>query len=201
MPEPNLATGPQPAGSDPSLAVTNYAPVMPGQSNKPARPWLPWAITAGAIFLALMAFGAGQAIQADDPSSSAAPTTTDAPAPAADPPTNTPTPTPTPLEDPFAGAYDRECSNRDKCELSCAKECKARCTDAKRCEVKVGPNSYVVCDRVDKCEVRCAGDCRVECPHGKCEIQCAHPNNKKPKRPKHAKRCGSTYVCGDDCDD
>ena len=187
-PEPNAATGPQ-AASDPSMAITSYTPaVVQPRPHKPARPWLPWAITAGAIMLALMAFGAGQALQQQD---------TDTPSSASDEkPSDSPSAPPSraaALADPF-GSYDRQCSNRAECELSCAKDCTARCTDAER----------VYCDRVGKCEVRCAGDCEVVCPQGGCEVTCSHPkpgNGKAPKKPKPAKRCGTTYVCGGDCDD
>jgi hypothetical protein len=174
------------------MAITHYTPaVAEPRPSKGARPWLPWAITGAAIMLALMAFGAGQALQPDPPSE--APTQRDDPD--AQPIAR--------LADPFE-SYDRECSNRDHCELSCAKECTARCTDASSCEISVGPDSRVYCDRFDKCEVRCAGDCEVECPQGGCEVTCPHPadgNGKKPKKPKSAKKCGTTYVCGDDCDD
>lgn len=157
--------------------------------TKPARPWLPWAITAGAIMLALMAFGAGQALQQQD-----SPSTDSSSDPASindEPSEDTSKPA---FADPF-GAYDRQCSKRDTCELSCAKGCTAGCTDAERCEISVGPDSRVFCDRFETCEVRCAGDCEVVCPQGGCEVSCGHPN-KKDRKPKKPKRCGSSFVCG-----
>jgi hypothetical protein len=177
---PNAGTAMRPA-SDPSGAITSVGPaIAEPRPAGPARPWLPWAITAGAIFLALMAFGAGQALQddGDDPEAEGA------------------------VIDPFA-SYDRECSNQENCELSCAKDCTALCSNASTCEVSVGPDSRVVCDRVGRCEVHCSGDCEVVCPSGDCEVECPHPGagaGKKAKRPKPAKRCGNTYVCGDDCE-
>src|SRR5690606_33109275 len=98
--------------------------------------------------------------------------------------------------------FDRQCADKEHCELSCAKNCSARCADANRCEVSVGPDSRVLCERVGKCEVRCAGDCEVECPQSSCEVTCTEPNagRGKGKKPKKAKRCGGSYVCGDDCD-
>jgi hypothetical protein len=174
----------------PSAAITSVGPA-PTTSHPVARPWLPWVIAASAVFLALMAFGAGQALQQDGSGDDSP--TADVPA----------------ALGPFA-SYDRECSDQANCELSCAKGCTARCSNVDECEVSVGPDSRVVCDDVGTCEVRCAGDCVVECPSGNCEVECPHPGDKddkkddkgkKPKKPKQAKRCGTTYVCGDDCDD
>jgi serine/threonine protein kinase len=182
-PPPNAATGMQPV-NNPSVAITSVGPaVTTSRPVGPARPWLPWAIAAGAIFLALMAFGAGQALQEDTASGDESATA---------------------ALDPFA-SYDRECSDQAECELSCAKDCTARCSNVSQCEVSVGPGSRVVCDDVDQCEVRCAGDCVVECPSGNCVVECPHPGDKddkgkKPKKTKHAKRCGDTYVCGQECD-
>ncbi len=185
--EPNIATGAQPGSlGDPSMAITSHAPLVQPNQPKPARPWLPWAITGAAIMLALMAFGAGQALQADGATSDTG---------AANPGTESQ------LGDPFAH-YDRECSNQDRCELSCGEDCSARCTDAAYCELEVGPNSRVFCDHFGKCEVHCSGDCRVECPQGGCKVSCpgaGHGN--KSKKAKKPKKCGTVYVCGNDCDD
>jgi eukaryotic-like serine/threonine-protein kinase len=68
--EPNASTGPLSAG-DSAGAITHYTPMIAtAQPVKPTRAWLPWAITAGAIMLALMAFGAGQALRHDNPRAS-----------------------------------------------------------------------------------------------------------------------------------
>src|SRR5690606_19498277 len=172
-PEPNAATGPRPLG-DPSVAITSPTPVFAEpRPVRPARPWLPWAITAAAIMLPLMAFGAGQSLRDEgqrEPES-------DAPRsePGAEPHENPDARRPTVAEP--SSAYDRECTNKQRCELSCAKECSARCADADRCEISVGPDSRAICDHVGKCEVRCAGDCEVECPGSNCEVTCSRPSS------------------------
>ncbi|MFO7567915.1 MAG: protein kinase [Enhygromyxa sp.] len=211
--EPNAATGPRPVG-DPSAAITNFAPAMAtAQPARAARPWLPWAIGAGAIMLALMAFGAGQAMQQDSPDASGSkpePRTPDPGAPEGSARGVTSEHEPQfDAEGPakLLPGFDRQCINEDRCELSCAKDCWAHCGNADRCEISVGPESRVLCDRVGKCEVRCVGDCEVNCPRSNCEVTCTKPSSgrgksKKPKKPKPAERCDdATYVCGDDCDD
>jgi serine/threonine protein kinase len=192
----NPPTGAVPMPMHPSMAET-YGPMVVDasggssvSSRQPSRPWLPWAITAGAIMLALMAFGAGQALQSSGDGTSGASSLLDAA--------------------PAGATFDRDCSDgacecrgQANCELTCGRECVARCIDSSRCEFEVADGSSVLCDGSGSCEVECRGDCRVECPQGGCEVTCPHPGDKhgRKKRPKPAKRCGDVYLCGEECQD
>jgi serine/threonine protein kinase len=199
----NPPTGPVLMPMHPSTAPT-YGPMSPHPSatgssmsgQRPARPWLPWAVAGGAIMLALMAFGAGQALQSsDDPASGSASTST--PSLAVAPPGKT-----------FDGDCSDgacECRGRTNCEVTCGRDCAVRCVDGASCEIEVGDGSAVLCDG-SGCEVSCQGDCRVECPRGGCEVTCPHPGGRddkhgRKKRPKSAKRCGDVYLCGGECED
>jgi hypothetical protein len=202
----NPPTGAVPMPMHPSMAPT-YGPMVVSPSasgsnasaQRPARPWLPWAITGGAIMLALMAFGAGQALQSSgDPASTSTPS----------------------LDVARDGAtFDKDCSDGacecrgQTCEVTCGRDCAVRCVEGAACEVEVGDGSAVLCDGTRSCEVECQGDCRVECPTGGCEVTCPHPGGPddhkhdkhdkhgKRKRPKPAERCGDAYLCGEECDD
>jgi serine/threonine protein kinase len=187
---PSTGAVPMPMGADtygPIAAETGSS----ASGRRPSRPWLPWAITAGAIMLALMAFGAGQALQSNGGSGS----TGSKPS----------------LESaPFGASFDADCSDRAcecrgklGCQLACGPECALRCLDGSRCEFEVGDGSRVLCDRSSSCEVNCQGDCRVECPGGNCEVMCPHPGggHGRKKKPKRAKRCGDVYLCGEECED
>jgi serine/threonine protein kinase len=203
-PTGNPPTGAVPMPMHPSTAPT-YGPMVPGPSptgssvsgQRPARPWLPWAITGGAIMLALMAFGAGQALQSSDPNSGSGSTST---------PSLEVAPVGTTFDDDCSDGVC-ECRGQGNCELTCGRGCAARCMDGSRCEIEVGDGSAVLCDGSGSCEVECLGDCRVECPRGSCEVTCPHPGDKgddkhgKRKKPKQAKRCGDVYVCGQECGD
>ena len=209
--QPNAPTHGVVAPEHPSVAVTHYDPHPATQPPPPSRSWTKWAVVGGAIMLALMAFGAGQALNSggDDASPRASTGSEPAPRDEAVPSTLT------------GREFDDDCSDgvcecRDQasCEIECGRGCQLRCIDTDRCELEVGSDSTVLCERVGKCEVRCTGDCRVECPQGGCEVTCP-PSGKsddkkddkkddkheKKRRPKPAKRCGDVYVCGGDCDD
>jgi hypothetical protein len=205
------------AGHPGGALITTYEPMpLPRvPAKKPARPWLPWVIGAGAIMVALMAFGAGQALQSkNSPSTSSSAPDDHVTAPGAKPSASSSAegatrPTiakiPTTID-------DRDCSDRvcgcdgvDNCELGCERGCTVHCTDVDRCEITVGDDSSVSCDNVGKCEVDCLGDCEVHCPQGGCEVKCSAPTERagksgKQKR-KKPKRCGDIYLCGRDCDD
>ncbi|KIG14494.1 Serine/threonine protein kinase PrkC, regulator of stationary phase [Enhygromyxa salina] len=213
--EPNAAThGHQLAAhgghpGHPHMAmITNYepAPVRPAPTA-PARPWLPWVIGAVAVMVALMAFGAGQALHPghSEPAPSDKPGAAgsklsgsalegDAASPAAR------------AGDP--DAPDMDCSDRvcachrtPECELSCERDCEVRCIDVGRCEITVGDDSVVACERVGSCAVQCLGDCEVQCPRGGCEVECSTTDKKGKQKRKKSKKCGDTYLCGRDCDD
>jgi serine/threonine protein kinase len=193
---PNPPTGPVMMMGREGMS-TGYGSTASGSAQRPVRPWLPWAIAGGAIMLALMAFGAGQALQSNGSGSAAVgdPSTWDSVPP--------------------RGTFDSDCSDgvcecrgQTRCELACGRDCAVRCVEGSHCELEVGDGSAVLCDG-DHCEVACQGDCRVECPHGNCEVTCPHPGAKddkhdkrgKRKKPKHATRCGDLYLCGQDCED
>ena len=62
-PHHNPPTGPVMMPMPMSAMSTAQGPAASGTRQHSNRPWLPWAIGAGAILLVLMAFGAGQALQ------------------------------------------------------------------------------------------------------------------------------------------
>ncbi|PRQ06014.1 serine/threonine protein kinase [Enhygromyxa salina] len=208
--EPNAAThghqlAPHAGGPHhPGLEITSYEPVVITRPPaRPARPWLPWAIGAAAIMVALMAFGAGQALQADHDKPAAATSPTAAGAELGDQARARAQP---------ASAGERadldcsdgvcECRSMPSCQLGCGEDCVVRCTDVGHCELSVGDESSVWCDRVGKCTVECLGDCEVHCPQGGCDVQCPdRPDKRGKQKRKKPKKCGDVYLCGRDCDD
>jgi hypothetical protein len=184
----------------PSAMSTSQDLMASRSGQQPARPWLPWAIAGGAIMLALMAFGAGQAMQSstnDEPGSSVVGN-----------PSSWDTVPPTGTIDGDCSDGVCECRGRSSCELACGPDCAIRCVDRSRCELDVGEGSSVLCDG-EHCEVKCEGDCRVECAGGQCDVMCPRPDDAggRKKKPKgfrdlvRAKRCGDVYLCGRECED